>query len=329
MLVFWIGFLLLIFALLALDLGVLNKNDHEISAKEAMRWTLLWVACAMLFGVFVYFAYSGHWLGIGESEHFGKLSGADAAINFLSGYLIEESLSLDNIFVIALIIKSFGIPRVMQHRVLFWGILGALVLRGFMIIAGAALIAQFHAILYFFGAFLIFTAIKMAVSKNDEQEFNPDKSKVVRAVRKIFPVTSKFDGHNFFTLNNGKMAATPLFVALIVVEFSDLLFAVDSIPAIFAITTDPFLVFTSNIFAIMGLRSLYFALAALMDKFRHLKTSLVFILGFVGVKMIVPAFGRWFALPEWATHPPAYASLVVIFVFLGLGVLVSAIERKN
>lgn len=325
MIAFYIGFLLLVFALLALDLGVLNRKEHEIGAKEALRWTAFWVSCALLFGVFVFFAYENHWLGIGLGNW--KQSGSEAAINYLTGYLIEESLSLDNIFVIALIINSFAVPKKMQHRVLFWGILGALIMRGAMIGIGSALVLKFHWILYLFGAFLIFTALKMAysvISKKHDEEFDADKSTIVRLLRKFFPVSSNLDGHNFFTRENGVLAATPLFAALVVIEFSDVIFAVDSIPAIFAITTDPFIVFTSNIFAILGLRSLYFALAALMDKFAYLKFSLIFILGFVGTKMLLPLFGV-----HLFEELPVYFNLIVIFFFLFAGVVASTLKKKN
>nr|AGS52822.1 integral membrane protein TerC [uncultured bacterium contig00009] len=323
MLILLTGFIILVVGLLVLDLGVFHKKDHVISVKEALVWTVFWVACAMLFAVFVYFAYENHWFGIGTGAW--KRDGHQAAIEYITGYLIEKSLSLDNIFVIAIIISSFGIPKEMQHRVLFWGILGALVMRGAMIMLGTALIMKFGWILYVFGAFLIIIAIKTAFSKHEEEKFDADKSAAVKILRKIFPVSSRFYGHHFFSRENGKLAATPLFAALIVIEFSDLIFAIDSIPAIFAITIDPFIVFTSNIFAILGLRSLFFALSALIDKFTYLKYSLALILLFVGLKMQLPLFGGHIGLPA---HLPAHVSLAVICFFLLLGILASKIFKK-
>lgn len=308
---FWVGFIALVLAMLALDLGVFNKKDHEINTREALRWTAVWVSVAMLFNVFIYFAYQNHWLGIGHVPGWPAADGKEAALNFFTGYLVEKSLSLDNIFVIALIFKSFGIPRILQHRVLFWGILGALVMRGVMIGAGAALVMRFSWMMYVFGAFLVFTALKMHFSGDEHHEdIDPEKSLLVRMARRFFPVSPGLDGARFFTRLDGRLAVTPLFLVLLIVESTDLLFAVDSIPAIFAITTDPFLVFSSNILAILGLRSLYFALAAMMEQFRHLKTSLIFVLGFVGVKM----------LASGVMHIPSWISLLVIVTTLGLGV---------
>jgi tellurite resistance protein TerC len=280
----WFLFLLLILSLLFLDLGVFHKQDKVINAKEAILWTIFWVFLALLFNVFIYYAYSHNWLGIGLSETALK-SGKDAALKFFTGYIIEKSLSLDNIFVIAMIFSYFKVAGKYQHRVLFWGILGALILRGVMILAGTALIQRFDWMIYVFGGFLIFTAIKMLFAGDEEIE--PEKNILIKVARKFFPVSPSFEGQKFFTTINGKKAITPLFLVLLIIESTDLLFAVDSIPAIFAVTTDPFIVFTSNVFAILGLRSLYFALAALIDQFRYLKLSLVFVLAYVGMKMIL------------------------------------------
>jgi tellurite resistance protein TerC len=319
MILFWIGFLALVALMLALDLCVLNKKDHEIGVAEALKWTGVWIFVAVLFGGFIFFAYDHHWLGIGV--HAGaSLSGADAFMEYLTGYVLEKSLSLDNIFVMAAIFAYFGIPRLYQHRVLFWGILGALILRGLFIIGGTALISRFHFLMYFFGAFLIFTALKMQFSKSDENE-DPSKSLALRVAKRIFPVTEERHGHDFFLVKDGKRFATPLFLALIVIETSDVLFAVDSIPAVFGVTLDPFLVFTSNIMAILGLRSLYFALAAMLGMFRFLKNALVIVLAFVGIKMLAASVVE---LPSWV-------SLVVVFVMIGLGILASVLipEKKK
>lgn len=311
MIFFWLGFVALVCCMLALDLGVFNKKDHEIGTREALRWTGVWVAVSLLFSIFIYFAYQNHWLGIGHIPGWPQSSGRDATLNFLTGYIVEKSLSLDNIFVMALIFKSFAIPRMLQHRVLFWGILGALVMRGVMIGAGAALVMRFSWIMYIFGAFLVYTALKMHFAGDEHQEnIDPEKNQLVRIARKIFPVSPGLDGHKFFTRIDGRLAITPLLLVLLIIESTDLLFAVDSIPAIFAITTDPFLIFTSNILAILGLRSLYFALAAMMEQFRHLKTSIIFVLGFVGIKMLIVDF----------MHIPSWLSLLIILLTLGAGV---------
>lgn len=278
----WIGFIAFILMMLALDLGVFNRKVHKVGIREATAWTVFWVILALIFNALVFYMYEHHWLGIGrEIGH--VLSGKNAAVQFFTGYIIEKSLSLDNIFVIALIFSYFKVPGKYQHRVLFWGILGAIIMRGIMILTGAALIARFSWMVYVFGALLIITAVKMLISRHDNLE--PDKNPLVRFARRVYPVSDTYDGKRFFTQVDEKRGITPLFLALLVVESSDVLFAIDSIPAIFAVTRDPFLVFTSNIFAILGLRSMYFALAAMMEKFRYIKMSLVFILAYVGVKM--------------------------------------------
>jgi len=304
--IIWIIFLTVVFILLALDLGVFHKDPHAISTKEAAGWTALWVTLALSFSIVVYFAYERGWVANPE-----MLNGREAVLEYITGYLIEQSLSMDNIFVIAVIFAYFQIPKMYQHRVLFWGILGALVFRGIMIGVGVVLIQRFEWIIYFFGALLLYSSYKMLTQS--EEHIEPNKNPVIKIVRRFFPVTSHFEGDRFFVQKGKVRAATPLFIALIVVETTDIMFAVDSIPAIFAVTRDPFLVFTSNIFAIMGLRSLYFVLAAVLDKFKYLKYSLVFILAFVGVKMLISHY----------VHIPSWVSLAVIVVSMLVGVAFS------
>ncbi len=305
----WIIFIVLIFFFLALDLGVFNKNPHVVSTREAFAWTALWVSVSLLFSIVVYFAYELKWVS-------GDLSGSKAVLLYLSGYLVEQSLSMDNIFVIAIIFAYFQVPKEYQHRVLFWGIIGALVFRGIMIALGTALIHQFEWVIYIFGAFLLYSAYKMLTVG---ESVHPSQNPTIRFIRKFFAVSTSYEGNRFFLRKKGMLVATPLFVALMVVETTDVLFAFDSIPAIFGITTDPFIVFTSNIFAIMGLRSLYFVLASVLDKFQYLKYSLVAILFFVGVKMMLHEV--------W--NPEEWVSLAVIFVSLATGVVVSLIKAKD
>ncbi len=309
----WVGFIAFVLLLLALDLGVFNRKAHVISVREAIRWSALWITLGLSFSIFVYFAYEGQWLGLGTVADAvdGMMNdGSTAVEKYLTGYVVEKSLSVDNIFVISVIFSYFAVPAIYQHRVLFWGILGALVMRGAMIGLGARLIAEFHWVLYLFAAFLILTALKMLFMK--EGEGDPSNNAVFRLTRRFFRVTSRFHGEHFIVraggpashegetpgapdlhdeaLANakpGSLLLTPLAMALIMVETTDLIFAVDSIPAIFAITGDPFLVFTSNVFAILGLRSLYFALAGMVTKFRYLKASLAIVLLVVGVKMLL------------------------------------------
>lgn len=312
----WIVFFVLISVVLALDLGILRKESKEISAKEAFAWTTVWTMLALLFNVGIYFIYENGLMGLGAAPGEG-LSGKDAALQFLTGYIIEESLSMDNIFVIAMVFEYFRVPRKYQHRVLFWGILGAVILRGIMIAAGIALIQMFDWIIYVFGALLIFTAVKMLVET--EGSIDAEHNFAVQWARKFYPVTKGFEGEKFFTRLDGKKAITPLFLTLIVVETSDILFAIDSIPAILAITQEPFLVFTSNIFAILGLRSMYFALTAAMGKFHHIKSSLVFLLVFIGVKMLISHY-----------YPiPIHVSLAVVGGILAVGVLASIIAPQH
>ncbi len=385
----WIGFIAFILVMLALDLGVFNRKAHEVSAKEAMRWVGVFVTMGFLFSFAVYYIYEHNWMGIGanfattmphaagaaeahlpihtpgevgaaiERTADGRSIGMTAAMQYLAGWLTEYALSIDNIFVIAMIFTYFRVPAKHQHRVLFWGILGALIMRGVMIGVGIKLVQHFEWVLYIFGLILIYTAIKML--KGDQDDFNPEKSRTVRIVRRFLPVSNTFDGANFFTripsegaaadakpaagINPlGRLAITPLFLVLLIVEVTDVVFAVDSIPAIIGITRDPFLVFTSNVFAIMGLRSLYFALASLMDKFHYLKYSLSAVLAFVGIKMLIEGFHhltklqRWLPdnldalvawIPEKQIHLPTAASLGFIVVALSAGVLASLGRAKR
>jgi tellurite resistance protein TerC len=297
----WVGFNLFILAMLALDLGVFHRKTHAVSLKESLTWTGVWVVLALLFNAGVW-----HYAGSGK------------ALEFFTGYLIEKSLSVDNVFVFALLFSYFAVPPKYQHKVLFWGILGALIMRAIMIAAGAALIAKFAWIIYVFGAFLILTGIKMIVKR--EEEIHPERNPVVRWFKKLMPVTPEYRGDKFFVRENGIRMATPLFVVLLLVEFTDLIFAVDSIPAIFAVTKDPFIVYTSNVFAILGLRSLYFALAGVMDKFHYLKIGLGVVLSFVGVKML---------LAHTAYKIDTLVSLGVIVLILTTSVVWSLLKPKK
>jgi tellurite resistance protein TerC len=287
----WAGFLAFVGLLLALDLGVFNRTAHAPSAREALAFTAMTVALALGFAGFLYEAYELHWQGLGIARDAvdGQVNnGHMATVKFLTGYIVEMSLSMDNVFVIALIFQHLKVPLALQHRVLFWGILGALAMRGAMIGAGTALVARYHWVLYLFGVFLVYTALKMLFAKDKDEA--PEEAWIVQWLNRHFRVTREFHGKHFAVLAEGKWCITPLAVALVLVETTDLVFAVDSIPAIFAITTDAFLVFTSNVFAILCLRSLYFGLARMIEQFRYLKVSLAIILGLVGVKMIA---ARW------------------------------------
>ncbi|MBL8962488.1 MAG: TerC family protein [Phycisphaeraceae bacterium] len=319
---FYVGFVALVCVFLTLDLGVFHRKAHVVKLKEALTWTVIWIAAALAFNVWVYFAYEAHWLGIGRDVpqldgSVRDVHGLEAAKLYLAGYIVEKSLAMDNVFVIAMIFSYFTVPAIYQHRVLFWGIIGALVMRGAMIAVGAALIQRFSWIVYVFGGFLILTALKMTLIKGEG--IDPDKNPLVRLVRRLFPMSKEYHGQKFFVRLNGARTATPLFLALVMVEFTDIIFAVDSIPAIFAITADPFIVFTSNIFAIMGLRSLYFCLANLIDRFRYLKPALIAILFFVGIKMML-------------VHTPykvaTTLSLMVIIGILAAGVVASLLRTR-
>src|SRR5512147_1918203 len=277
----WIGFNLFVLAMLALDLGVFHRKAHKVSIREAAIWSVVWITLAMLFNLGLYL----FWDKLSPASTY---SNSEAALAFFTGYLIEKSLSVDNIFVFVLIFTFFAVPAAYQHHVLFWGILGALVMRGTLIVVGAALLEQFHWIIYIFGAFLIFTGIRMALHRNEEM--HPEKNPVVKLLRKVMPVTEDYEKDHFFIRRAGKLMATPLLLVLLIVETTDLVFAVDSIPAIFAVTNDPFIVYTSNVFAILGLRSLYFVLAGVIDKFYYLKLGLSVVLTFVGVKMVIAEF---------------------------------------
>ncbi len=302
----WVGFNVFVLLMLAVDLGVFNRKAHEVSAREAAAWSVVWVTLALLFNYGVY--------------HF---MGRQAGMEFLTGYLIEKALSVDNIFVFVLVFAFFKVPAKYQHRVLFWGVLGALVMRGAMIGAGAYLIKQFHWIIYVFGGFLVITGVRMATQ--DEHAIEPESNPVIRLVRRFIPVTDHYHGQNFFVREaerpGGVMrrAATPLFVVLVLVETTDLIFAVDSIPAIFAVTQDPFLVYTSNVFAILGLRSLYFLLAGVIHKFHYLKLGLSVVLVFVGAKMLLTDVYK----------VPVALSLGVIALVLLLSVAASLVFPKG
>ncbi len=302
----WIIFIAFILVFLALDLGVFNKENHVIKTKEASIWTAIWVTVALSFSGVIYWLFSN-----GMVDNPTALTPNNAVLKYVTGYLIELSLSVDNVFVIAVIFSAFKIPPLYQHRVLFWGILGAIIFRAIMIFFGVALITRFEWIIYVFGVFLLYTAFKML--KGEDEEFDPKNSFVFRQIKKIYPITSTIQGDQFFVKRMGIKAATPLFVALIVIELTDILFALDSIPAILAITADPFIVFSSNILAIMGLRSMYFLISRMLEKFRYINYSLVIILAFVGLKMLA---SHYIHLPEWV-------SLTVISVALVGGVIAS------
>jgi len=297
----WVGFNVFVLLMVALDLGVFNRKAHSISVKEALTWSAVWITLALAFcgGIYYY-------------------QGRELALQFLSGYLIEKSLSVDNIFVFLLLFSYFKVKAEHQHTVLEWGIIGALVMRGILIVIGSALIQQFEWILYIFGAFLIYTGIKMGLQKEDDQ-IDPTHNPIFKLARRWFPVTPNYVGKKFFVMQNGRRFITPLFLVLLVVETTDLVFALDSIPAIFAVSKDSFIVYTSNVFAIMGLRSLYFALAGVMELFHYLKLGLAAILTFVGVKMIIEAW----------VHIDTLLSLGIIIGVLVLSVVASLVWPKN
>lgn len=297
----WAGFILVIIFFLALDLGVFHRHAHVVKFREALGWTALWFTLAMGFAAALI-----------------PLRGKVSATEFLTGYLIELSLSMDNVFVIALIFSYFRVPSEQQHRVLFWGILGALLMRGVLIGVGAALIAAFHWILYIFGAFLVYSGIKMIFA--DTEGVHPEKNPVIRLARKLYPVSPDFEGQHFTTRLNGKLALTPLAIVLLMVETTDLVFALDSIPAIFVITNDPFIVFTSNVFAILGLRSLYFVLAGAIQYFKYLKIGLSIVLVFIGIKMLAE-FWKW----EISTS----LSLTIVVAILLISVVASILAARH
>jgi tellurite resistance protein TerC len=296
----WIGFNLFVLGMLAIDLGVFHRTSHSVSLKEASIWSVVWIMLALLFNVGLYF-----------------LRGPEPALQFFTGWLIEKSLSVDNIFVFVLLFTYFRVPAAYQHRVLFWGILGALVMRGILIAVGAVLLAEFHWILYLFGAFLIFTGIRMGLQK--ETEVHPDKNPLLKLVRRVVPVTEDYERDRFVVRRAGQRMVTPLLLVLLIIESTDLVFAVDSIPAVFAVTRDPFIVYTSNVFAILGLRSLYFVFANVIDKFHYLKLGLSVILTYVGVKMLLADI-----------YPiPSFLSLAVIALVLLIAIVASVLRARR
>ena len=349
MIFIWTGFFTFVIVLLALDLGVLHRKAHVVSMKEALLMSGVWIALGLAFAVFVYYGYENQWLGLGvsvDSVDDTINDGQSAAVKYLTGYIVEKSLSVDNIFVIAMLFGFFAVPAIYQHRVLFWGIMGALVMRAVMIVVGAALIAKFHWILYVFGGFLILTAIKMLFMKTHITD--PNNNIVVKMIRRFFPVTSNYHGEHFLVragspaskesevpgspekhdeavsrIKTGTLMLTPLALALIMVETTDLIFAVDSIPAIFAITADPFLVFTSNVFALLGLRSLYFALAGMLKNFKYLKPALAMVMLVVGIKMLT---AKW--LKEVLGEYFNFYLLGAVLLILAAGVVVSLLARS-
>ena len=309
----WVWFVGAVLVFLALDLGVFHRKAHAVGFREALMWTAIWFAMAMAFALLL------------APTMIGPQWGTDHKKLFITGYVVELSLSMDNVFVIALIFTYFRVPQEYQHRVLFWGILGALVMRMVMILSGAELIERFHWIMYVFGAFLLFTGIKMLFVGDEEVE--PEKNILIRLARRVYPVTTEFEGQRFFTLLNGRRALTPLALCLIMVETTDLIFAVDSIPAIFGITTEPFIVFTSNVFAILGLRSLYFVLVGLLQHFCYLKYGLALVLVFIGFKMLIVLWG---SRPEWLNFEDNHDSvLIIVAAILGLSIVASLFASKK
>jgi tellurite resistance protein TerC len=318
----WAGFVAMVIGLVTFDLAVLNRKAHVIGTREALGWPAFWVTLSMAFMGAVYVMYEHHWLGIGLNvpQLTGPprdVSGKDAALTYLLGYVVEQSLSLDNMFVIAVIFAYFKVPAQYQHRVLFWGILGAVVARGVMIMLGAKLLKEFSWITYVFGALLLVSAVKMLVINDDDPDV--EKNIFVRLAKKILPLHPQYEGTRFLVRIDGRLFMTPLMIVLLVVESADVMFAVDSIPAIFSITRDPFIVFTSNVFAILGLRSLFFALAGVMHRFKYVKASLVFVLAYIGVKMLLAHH----------YHIDALVSLTVIVGMLCIGVLASVVADRR
>ena len=309
----WVWFVGAVLVFLALDLGVFHRKAHAVGFREALMWTAIWFAMAIAFALLL------------APTMIGAQWGTDHTNLFITGYVVELSLSMDNVFVIALIFTYFRVPQEYQHRVLFWGILGALVMRGVMILSGAELIERFHWIMYVFGVFLLFTGVKMLFVGDEEVE--PEKNILIRLARRVYPVTTEFEGQRFFTLLNGRRALTPLALCLIMVETTDLIFAVDSIPAIFGITTEPFIVFTSNVFAILGLRSLYFVLVGLLQHFCYLKYGLALVLVFIGFKMLIVLWG---SRPEWLNFEDNHDSvLIIVTAILGLSIVASLFASKK
>lgn len=305
---FWIGFVAFVLIMLVLDLFVFHKKDTIIKVKEALLWSVFWIGLAVVFNIGVYF-----------------LLGKVKALEFLTGYLIEESLSVDNLFVFIMIFGFFKIEPRYQHKILFWGIIGAIIMRAVFIFAGVALIERFAWVMYIFGAFLVYTGVKMIFEKETD-DYNPNKNYFIRGFKKIFPVTDDMSKHQFFIRQNKILYATPFFIALLVIEISDLIFAVDSIPAVLSVSKDPFIVYTSNIFAILGLRSLYFALSGIMEYFHYLKYALAGILSFIGIKMCINEFTSEFG---FSFHISNFTSLGVIVSLLTISILLSIIVKKH
>ena len=306
----WVGFNVFVLLMLAVDLGVFHRKAHAVSIREAITWSVVWIALAMLFNLGLYL----FWDKLAPGSTY---SNSQAALAFFTGYLIEKSLSVDNLFVFVLIFTFFAVPAIYQHRVLFWGILGALLMRGTLIAVGAALLKEFHWIIYVFGAFLIFTGIRMALHRNEEM--HPEQNPLVKWLRRVMPVTETYEDDHFFIRRAGRLMATPLFLVLVLIESTDLIFAVDSIPAIFAVTQESFIVYTSNVFAILGLRSLYFLLAGVVDKFHYLKLGLSVVLVFVGIKMLIVDIYKI----------PVGLSLGVIASLLAISVVASLIRSRR
>jgi len=306
---FWLGFIAFVIVMLVLDLTVFHKKDEVMKVKTALLWSAFWIGLAIIFNIGVYFV-------LGETK----------ALEFLTGYLIEESLSVDNLFVFIMIFSFFGIQAKYQHRILFWGIIGAIVMRAIFIFAGVAIIEKFAWVMYIFGAFLIYTGIHMLFEKDDKKDFNPNKNIAVRIFRKIMPVSDDKTHTNFFVRKNKVLYATPFFIVLLLIEVSDLIFAIDSIPAVLSVSKDPFIVYTSNIFAILGLRSLYFALSGVMQYFRYLKYALAGILTFIGIKMCVNEFCHEF---DYSFHISNLFSLGVIVTLLTASIILSIVVEKK
>jgi tellurite resistance protein TerC len=295
----WIGFTALVLLMLAIDLGIFHRDAHEVSFREALGWSVAWVLLALSFNVGIYV-----WFG------------SERGFEFLTGYLIEKALAVDNIFVFAVIFSYFAVPTAYQHRVLFWGVLGALLMRALFIFAGAVLLQRFHWIIYLFGAFLILTGVKLFLQK--DVEIHPERNPLFRMFKSMIPSVSDYDGAHFFVRRNRNWFATPLFLVLASIEVTDVIFAIDSIPAIFAVTSDPFIVFTSNIFAILGLRSMYFVLAGIIDKFHYLRLGLALVLVFVGMKMVLMDFYKI----------PIAISLAVVAAVIGASIVLSLLRPK-
>jgi tellurite resistance protein TerC len=356
----YVGFVALVLILLALDLGVFHRRAHVVSLRESLGWSAFWIALGLAFTAFIYVGYDRHWMGLGLTPDLMTVApqavdgvglvyndGGSAVLKYVTGYLVEKSLAVDNIFVISMLFGFLAVPPLYQHRVLFWGIVGALAMRGVMIAVGASLIQRFQWILYVFGAFLVLTAVKMLLLKTDETD--PNRNVLVRLTRRFLPVTERFHGQHFFVragsdasqeaatpgapaLSDGVVDAatpgvwlvTPLFLALVLVEFTDLIFAVDSIPAIFALTGDPFLVFTSNVFALLGLRSLYFALAGMVESFRYLKVALAMVLAVVGGKMLAHSWLK----EALGAHFNLYMLGLIVLILAG-GIVASLLATRT